>query len=174
VNQNSPGPNRVETRNVMNGRDQDTPSVPRILATAVWASVVVSATLWVFWGITTWRETAGTALGLLASATLLRRASSMVVARGEARLSRVLARAADTGTWLSRWDPAVSLSVRWDYLECAFYLSGWISDNWQIEGELRWSGEEALCRLIREVEMDGLKPTDTSGTRAVKDRLGLL
>jgi hypothetical protein len=169
------------------------PSWLSIIGWALLASIGIAIATYFWWG----RDTAGGTALLLISGGALGRAVAGVVDRGTVQMNRAVLGAQryralqgaaervvdgyvkrhgddETGTWAQLPNqPGAVLTVRWAAAEEVYYVSGWISDNWQITGERRWPDQATLRNVVREAEIDGLQPADDAGTRAIRARMNL-
>jgi hypothetical protein len=134
---------------------------------------------WLWWGDVSAEDLRGwaTILGFTAATMALAEVFGLLIQRQDhqrATSRELIQHAWYTGTWGDLpGQPGTVLTVRWDPEGWTYWVSGWVSDNWQITGERRWDDVESLTTLIEEAERDGLLPADDAATRMVRARLGV-
>ncbi len=132
---------------------------------------------WIAAGMTTDREYAGfMACAVLCVVMVVETAEHFVRRADWPTVAKVTeaTRAAHTGTWSAgpNGPAGTRTTVRWDTRDGLFYVSGWISEYYQIVGEKPWYEVDTLRSMIGELEVDGLEPAEDPGTARVRALLG--
>lgn len=105
----------------------------------------------------------------LAGAALMWALTERAIARGRARFEAEQARR-NTGTWTGP-DGSVT-AVRFSPREYLFYVTGKLSENWEI-ADREWSDFDTLAQHLTDLEKVGHVPADDEGTRSIRARLML-
>jgi hypothetical protein len=93
-----------------------------------------------------------------------------VLALGRAEQERALAAAENTGVWKNA-EGGNSFTVRYEPRRDAFWVSGWISQFYELTVETEVASHTALRTTIEEAEREGMVPEDDEATRSIRARL---
>lgn len=170
----------------MSQHSQDTqqgPSLGPIIGGMVFAGVVFAATVYTATGEVTRREMVGSMLGVVLTVLLIFQTAGRVLDRLDAdrrrfrareRVEReTLVRTENTGTWYGP-DSGRVLTVRYEPHSGRFWVHGWLSDQWTVRRETRWTDMDGLITIIQFSELvKALEPARDPATRLVRQRLGL-